>query len=449
MKYDIAIIGGGPAGYTAAERAAANGLQTVLFEKKAIGGVCLNEGCIPTKTLLYSAKLWDNMKSASKYGISVPDGSAFDMQKMIERKDKIVKKLTGGVQMTVNSYGAVIVPHEAVITGEADGRFRVSASGETYEVTYLLVCTGSDTVIPPIKGLSGVDYWTSKEALESTVLPSSLVIIGGGVIGMEFASFFNSMGVQVHVVEMMPEVLGAMDKETSGMLRAEYQKRGVKFHLNTKVVEVSPEGVTIEKDGKRSLIETEKILVSVGRKANLLQAGLDKLNIELLRNGVKVDEHMQTSHPCVYACGDITGHSMLAHTAIRESEVAINHILEVEDRMNYDCVPGVVYTNPEVAGVGKTEEELKASGISYHVQKLPMAYSGRFVAENEQGNGLCKLILDDDDRIIGCHMLGNPASELIVLAGIAVQHGYTVEEFQKTVFPHPTVGEIFHETLFA
>ncbi|WP_294605522.1 dihydrolipoyl dehydrogenase, partial [uncultured Bacteroides sp.] len=432
-----------------AERAAANGLQTVLFEKKAIGGVCLNEGCIPTKTLLYSAKLWDNMKSASKYGISVPDGSAFDMQKMIARKDKIVKKLTGGVQMTVNSYGAVIVPHEAVIAGEADGRFLVSAAGEMYEVTYLLVCTGSDTVIPPIKGLSGVDYWTSKEALESTVLPSSLVIIGGGVIGMEFASFFNSMGVQVYVVEMMPEVLGAMDKETSGMLRSEYQKHGVKFHLNTKVVEVSPEGVTIEKDDKTSLIEAEKILVSVGRKANLLQVGLDKLNIELLRNGVKVDEHMLTSHPRVYACGDITGHSMLAHTAIRESEVAINHILEVADRMNYDCVPGVVYTNPEVAGVGKTEEELKNAGISYHVQKLPMAYSGRFVAENEQGNGLCKLILDDDDRIIGCHMLGNPASELIVLAGIAVQHGYTVEEFQKTVFPHPTVGEIFHETLFA
>lgn len=449
MKYDIAIIGGGPAGYTAAERAAANGLQTVLFEKKAIGGVCLNEGCIPTKTLLYSAKLWDTMKSASKYGISVPDGSAFDMRKMIERKDKIVKRLTGGVQMTVNSYGAVIVPQEAVITGEADGRILVSAAGETYEVTYLLVCTGSDTVIPPVKGLSEVDYWTSKEALESTVLPSSLVIIGGGVIGMEFASFFNSMGVQVYVVEMMPEVLGAMDKETSGMLRAEYQKRGVKFHLNTKVVEVSPAGVTIEKDGKNSLIGAEKILVSVGRKANLLQVGLDKLNIELLRNGVKVDEYMQTSHPRVYACGDITGRSMLAHTAIRESEVAINHILEVEDRMNYDCVPGVVYTNPEVAGVGKTEEELKAAGISYHVQKLPMAYSGRFVAENEQGNGLCKLILDDDDRIIGCHMLGNPASELIVLAGIAVQHGYTVEEFQKTVFPHPTVGEIFHETLFA
>lgn len=247
MKYDIAIIGGGPAGYTAAERAAANGLQTVLFEKKAIGGVCLNEGCIPTKTLLYSAKLWDTMKSASKYGISVPGGSAFDMRKIIDRKDKIVKKLTGGVKMTVNSYGAVIVPQEAVIMGEADGRFQLSAAGEVYEVTYLLVCTGSDTLIPPIKGLSEIDYWTSKEALEITTLPRSLVIIGGGVIGMEFASFFNSMGVQVHVVEMMPEVLGAMDKETSGMLRSEYQKRGVTFHLNAKVIEVGKEGVTIEK----------------------------------------------------------------------------------------------------------------------------------------------------------------------------------------------------------
>lgn len=449
MKFDIAIIGGGPAGYTAAERAAAGGLKTVIFEKKAIGGVCLNEGCIPTKTLLYSAKLLDNAKGAAKYGISVPDGVGFDMAKMIDRKDKVVKKLTGGVKMTVKSYGAELVEKEAVITGEKNGLIQLSAGGENYEVTYLLVCTGSDTVIPPIKGLSETDYWTSKEALESTALPKSLAIIGGGVIGMEFASFFNSMGVKVSVIEMMPEILGAMDKETSAMLRADYQKKGVGFYLNSKVIEVSPTGVTIEKGGKRSVIEADRILVSVGRKANINQVGLDKLNIELLRNGVKVDEHLLTSHPKVYACGDITGHSMLAHTAIRESEVAINHILGVEDRMNYDCVPGVVYTNPELAGVGKTEEELTVAGIPYHVQKLPMAYSGRFVAENETGSGLCKLIMDADDKIIGCHLLGNPASEIIIVAGIAVQHGYTVEEFQKTVFPHPTVGEIYHETLFA
>ena len=444
MKYQIAIIGGGPAGYTAAEVAGKAGLSVVLFEKRSLGGVCLNEGCIPTKTLLYSAKVYDYAKHASKYAVTVPEAS-FDLGKIVARKSKVVRKLVLGIKAKLTAHQVNIVTGEATVIDKN----MVKCGEEIYECENLLLCTGSDTFIPPIPGVDGVDYWTHRDALDNKEVPASLAIVGGGVIGMEFASFFNSMGVQVHVVEMMPEVLGAMDKETSGMLRSEYQKRGVNFHLNAKVIEVGKEGVTIEKESKTALIEAEKVLVSVGRKANLSQVGLDKLNIKLLRNGVKVDEHMQTSHPRVYACGDITGHSMLAHTAIRESEVAINHILGVEDRMNYDCVPGVVYTNPEVAGVGKTEEELKASGISYHVQKLPMAYSGRFVAENELVNGLCKLILDDDDRVIGCHMLGNPVSELIVLAGLAVQHGYTVEEFQKTVFPHPTVGEIFHETLFA
>lgn len=449
MKYDIAIIGGGPAGYTAAERAGANGLRAVLFEKKAMGGVCLNEGCIPTKALLYSAKILDSIKSAPKYGVSVDSAPTFDMEKMINRKNKTVQKLTGGVRMTVNSYGVTIIDKEAVIEGEGENGFRIYCDGDVYEATYLMVCTGSDTVIPPIKGLSDIDYWTSREALDSTVLPSSLAIIGGGVIGMEFASFFNSMGVRVRVIEMMPEILGVMDKETSAMLRGDYTKKGINFYLNTKVTEVSDKGVTVEKDGKSSFIEADRILVSVGRKANITQVGLDKLNIELHRNGVVVDEHMLTSHPRVYACGDITGYSLLAHTAIREAEVAVNHILGIDDSMNYNCVPGVVYTNPELAGVGKTEEELMAKGIYYRIQKLPMAYSGRFVAENELGNGLCKLIIDHNDRIIGCHMLGNPASEIIVVAGIAIQRGYTVDEFRKSVFPHPTVGEIYHETLFA
>ena len=448
MNFDIAIIGGGPAGYTAAERAGANGLKAVLFEKKAIGGVCLNEGCIPTKTLLYSAKILDSIKSAPKYGIS-SESPSFDLTKIMNRKDKTVKMLTGGVKMTVNSYGVTIVEKEAYIEGEKDGLIRISCDEEIYQVKYLLVCTGSDTVIPPIPGLSDIKYWTSREALEIKELPESLVIIGGGVIGMEFASFFNSMGVKVSVVEMMPEILGAMDKETSAMLRSEYAKRGVSFYLDTKVVEVKPTGVVIEKGGKTSTIEAEKILLSVGRKANIANVGLDKLSVELHRNGVQVDEHLQTSHPSVYACGDITGYSLLAHTAIREAEVAINHILGIDDRMNYDCIPGVVYTNPEVAGVGKTEEELIKQGIPYRVMKLPMVYSGRFVAENEHGTGICKLIQDEFGRIIGCHMLGNPASELIVIAGIAIQKGYTVEEFQKSVFPHPTVGEIYHEVLFS
>lgn len=449
MEYDIAIIGGGPAGYNAAEKAAINGLKTVLFEKNAIGGVCLNEGCIPTKTLLYSAKLLDNMKGASKYGILEGEQAGFDLGKIISRKDKVVKKLTGGVKMKLTSSGVEIVEGVATLLGEKSDKIRISCNEVEYVVKYVLVCTGSDTIIPPIKGLADVAYWTSKEALEIKELPKSLVIIGGGVIGIEFASFFNSMGVKVTVIEMMPEILGAMDKETSAMLRKEYAKKGIDFHLNTKVTEVSPEGVTIEKDSKTSIINADRILLSVGRKANTDKVGLSNLSVEILRNGVKVNEYMQTSHPRVYACGDITGYSMLAHTAIRESDVAVNHILGIDDPMSYKAIPGVVYTNPEIAGIGKTEEELKATGSYYQVLKLPMAYSGRFVAENELGNGLCKLIIDEEAKIIGCHMLGNPASELITIAGMAIEQGLTVDDFRKVVFPHPTVSEIIHESLFA
>ncbi|WP_350456427.1 dihydrolipoyl dehydrogenase [Macellibacteroides fermentans] len=449
MEYDIAIIGGGPAGYNAAEKAAINGLKTVLFEKNAIGGVCLNEGCIPTKTLLYSAKLLDNMKGASKYGILEGEQAGFDLGKIISRKDKVVKKLTGGVKMKLTSSGVEIVEGVATLLGEKSDKIRISCNEVEYVVKYVLVCTGSDTIIPPIKGLADVAYWTSKEALEIKELPKSLVIIGGGVIGIEFASFFNSMGVKVTVIEMMPEILGAMDKETSAMLRKEYAKKGIDFHLNTKVTEVSPEGVTIEKDSKTSIINADRILLSVGRKANTDKVGLSNLSVEILRNGVRVNEYMQTSHPRVYACGDITGYSMLAHTAIRESDVAVNHILGIDDPMSYKAIPGVVYTNPEIAGIGKTEEELKAAGTYYQVLKLPMAYSGRFVAENELGNGLCKLIIDEEAKIIGCHMLGNPASELIAIAGMAIEQELTVDDFRKVVFPHPTVSEIIHESLFA
>jgi dihydrolipoamide dehydrogenase len=447
MEYDIAIIGGGPAGYNAAERAATNGLKTVLFEKNAIGGVCLNEGCIPSKTLLYSAKLSDNTKGSSKYGINLEGTPSFALDKIIGRKNKVVKKLTAGVRMKLIAAGVSIIEGEASVEN-AKEMICIVCNNEQYNVRYLLLCNGSDVVIPPIKGLSTVDYWTSKEALDNTTTPQSLAIIGGGVIGMEFASFFNSMGVKVHVIEMMPEILGAMDKETSAMLRTEYAKKGISFYLNTKVTEVSKNGITIEQQEKENTLEVDKILVCVGRKAVLNMPGLEKLNIELRPNGVNVNEYMQTSNPNVYACGDITGFSMLAHTAMRESDVAINHILGLSDRMSYDAIPSVVYTNPEIAGIGKTEEELIAGNVRYSVLKLPMAYSGRFVAENEAGNGLCKLIVNEQEQIIGCHLMGNPVSELIVVAGITIERKFTVDEFKQIVFPHPTVGEIIHESLF-
>ena len=447
MEYDIAIIGGGPAGYTAAERASENGLKTILFEKNAIGGVCLNEGCIPTKTLLYSAKILDSIKSASKYGIVAMKDPSFDLAKIIDRKNKTVRKLTLGVKARLTGNGVTIVEGEARITGEEFGNIRIHCDGKEYLVKNVLVCTGSETVIPPIKGLSEVKYWTSREALDLNDLPKSLAIIGGGVIGMEFASFFNSMGTEVHVVEMLDKILGPMDRELSEMLQAEYAKRGIKFYLGHKVIAVNGGDVTVEKDGETFVVQGEKVLLSVGRRPVTKGFGLETLAPEPFRSGIKVNEFMQTSIPNVYACGDITAFSLLAHTAVSEAEVAVDHILGKNRSMSYKAIPGVVYTNPEIAGVGKTEEELQAEGTPYTVKKIPMAFSGRFVAENEQGNGVCKLILAEDETIIGAHLLGNPASELIVIAGIAVEKGMKASELKSIVFPHPTVGEILKEAL--
>lgn len=447
MKYDVAIIGGGPAGYTAAEKAAKGGLSTVLFEKNALGGVCLNEGCVPTKTLLYSAKTYDQIKHASKYAVSAENPS-FDYPKIIARKNKVVKKLTAGIRMKMKESGVEVIAGEAMIQGKTDeGNILIQYAEQVFEAKNLLVCTGSESVIPPIPGVNETEYWTSREALQSKELPASLIIIGGGVIGMEFASFFNSMGTEVQVVEMLDKILGPMDKELSDMLQAEYTKRGVKFYLGHKVTGIHGQEVTVEKDGESFTLHGEKVLLSVGRRPVTKGFGLETLALEPYRNGIKVNEYMQTSLPNVYACGDITAFSLLAHTAVSEAEVAIDHILGKARAMSYKAIPGVVYTNPEIAGVGKTEEELQASGTPYQVKKIPMAFSGRFVAENEMGNGVCKLILAEDGTLIGAHLLGNPASELIVIAGIAIEKGMKAEELTSFVFPHPTVGEILKEAL--
>ena len=447
MKYDVAIIGGGPAGYTAAEKAAKGGLSTVLFEKNALGGVCLNEGCVPTKTLLYSAKTYDQIKHASKYAVSAENPS-FDYPKIIARKNKVVKKLTVGIRMKMKESGVEVITGEAMIQGKTDeGNILIQCTEQVYEAKNLLVCTGSESVIPPIPGVNETEYWTSREALQSKELPASLIIIGGGVIGMEFASFFNSMGTEVQVVEMLDKILGPMDKELSDMLQAEYAKRGVKFYLGHKVTGIHGQEVTVEKDGESFTLHGEKVLLSVGRRPVTKGFGLETLALEPFRNGIKVNEYMQTSLPNAYACGDITAFSLLAHTAVSEAEVAIDHILGKARAMSYKAIPGVVYTNPEIAGVGKAEEELQASGTPYQVKKIPMAFSGRFVAENAMGNGVCKLILAEDGTLIGAHLLGNPASELIVIAGMAIEKGMKAEEIKSFVFPHPTVGEIIKEAL--
>lgn len=445
MKYQVAIIGGGPAGYTAAEAAGKAGLSVVLFEKKSVGGVCLNEGCIPTKSLLYSAKVYDTARHASKYAVSASE-VAFDLGKIIARKSKVVRKLVLGVKARLTACQVYLVQGEAYV---ADAH-TVTCGGESYECDHLILCTGSETVIPPVPGLEHIEYWTHREALENKELPASLTIVGGGVIGMEFASFFSSLGVPVTVIEMMDEILGGLDKELAALLRADYAKRGVNFLLNTRVTsfEKTAEGVRIgyENAAGSGALESDKVLMSVGRRPVTAGFGLENLNVRMTERGrIEVDEFMQTSLPGVYACGDLNGKSLLAHTAVRQAEVAVHHLLGKEDAMSYKAIPGVVYTNPEIASVGATEEALVKAGTAYRAIKLPMTYSGRFVAENEGVNGLCKVLVDDADRLLGVHILGNPASELIVMAGMMIEDGRKLSDWKRYVFPHPTVGEIFRE----
>lgn len=449
--YDLLIIGGGPAGYVAAERAGHKGLKVLLFEKKSMGGVCLNEGCIPTKTMLYSAKLYENALHGDKYGV-FGDNIRFDYAKIVARKNKVIRKLVAGVEGKMKMHHVTVVKGDATIVGRSPKGVEVSSGGESYVGANLLICTGSEAFVPPIPGLAeaGDIILTNREILDLKEQPKTLVVIGGGVIGMEFASFYNSLGTKVTVIEMLPEILGQNDFEISAMLRENYAKRGIAFNLNAKVVKVDGNNVHFEKDGQTHIVEGEKILVSVGRRPITKGFGLENLNVELFKGGIKVDEKMRTNIPNVYAAGDVTGFSLLAHTASREGEVVVNNLTGRPDRMRYNAIPGVVYTNPEVSGVGETEESAKAKGLAFKVAKLPMAYAGRFVAENEGGAGLCKVLVGAKyGEVIGVHMIGNPSSEMIYGACMAIEQEMTLAQMEEVVFPHPTVSEIFKETLFS
>ena len=446
--YDLAIIGGGPAGYVAAENAGARGMKVVLFEKRELGGVCLNEGCIPTKTLLYSAKMYDHAQGGKKYGITA-EGVAYDYKKIADRKTKVVRKLVAGIKMKMEHHNVEVVRGDAYIEGGNENSIAIKCGEERYEAAKLLICTGSEAFVPPIPGVQDNDaILTNREILALTTAPESMVIIGGGVIGMEFASFYNSLGIPVTVIEMLPEILGGLDKEISEMLRGIYAKKGVKFQLSCKVTAI--EGHTVhytDSEGESHSIEGDKILMSVGRRPVLSGFGLENIPVTVER-GIKVNEKMQTSMPNVYAAGDVTGFSLLAHTASREGEVAVNNMLGNEDIMEYNAIPGIVYTNPEVSSVGLTEEQAQAQGIEYRMSKLPMTYAGRFVAENEGQTGLCKILTDTENRVLGVHLLGNTSSEFICAACMAITNRLTIDDLRRTVFPHPTACEILKEGLF-
>ena len=448
MKYFLAIIGGGPAGYTAAEKASKAGKDVVLFEQNALGGTCLNVGCIPTKSLLYGAKQFYNATHAQKYGVSAENVS-FDFAAMQKRKTIVVRKLVAGIKQRLNNEHCTLVNGVAyprpLPKGKGEG-FIISCNEAEYEAENLMICTGSTNFVPPIPGIkNNPAIWDSTDALAATELPKSIIIVGGGVIGMEFATLYHELGVPVTVIEAMPTILPNLDPEVVQILLEKYKKAGINILTNTKVE--SLDGGKVTANGE--VYEAERVLVSVGRRANL--QGLEALDeLELERGAIKVDEFCKTNLPNVYACGDVTGKIMLAHVAARQAEVAVGRMLKQIplQRIAYNAIPSVVYTNPEIASVGITEAQAAEMSIPVEVTKLPMTFSGRFMAENEGETGLCKVITDAKNHsILGVHLIGNPCSEFIAAASFAVRMGYTTAEFQQVVFPHPTVSEILHEAI--
>ena len=450
--YDLIILGGGPAGYNAAERAGHAGLKTLVIEERALGGVCLNEGCIPTKTLLYSAKIYDYAKHSADYGVKF--GSAeIDHPFVVERKNKVVKQLVSGVGAKLRKAKVEVVNATATIKERNAEGFVVAAGDKEYTGRQLLIATGSSAALPPIDGLadsikSGFAL-TNREVLDLKEIPSTIVIVGGGVIGLEMASYFNSVGSKVYVVEMLDHIAGPTDREISTLLQKEYASRGVEFILGAKVTSIKDKAVTYEKDGKTVKLDTDYALVSIGRRPRTQGLGCENIGLKLERGAIVTNEFSKTNVPGVWAAGDVNGKSMLAHTAYREGEVAINNILGKKDRINYSSIPSVIYTNPEVAAVGETTESVKEKGLNASVETVTLKYSGRYIAENEGGNGIVKIITDNEHHnIIGVHMYGAYASEIIYGAAMMIDSEMRVDDVKKLVFPHPTVCEVIREAMF-
>jgi len=443
-NYDVLIIGGGPGGYVAAIKAAQLGMKTALIEKEAVGGVCLNWGCIPTKAMLKSAKVYDTFKHSEEYGISVDFSKVgIDYEKMISRKDGIVKKLTGGVKGLLKKNGVTVIDGFA----EALDAHHVKVNGETIETKKLIIATGASPAFPPIKGLREAFergfVVTSKEILTKTTLPKSLLVIGGGVIGMEFATIFNTLGVNVKVLEREATPLVTVDDEIRNLFLKKIIKDGITVITGANITEITDTGIICDKGGVITKLDADMILLATGMRPNT--KGFEKLNLEMSKTGVKVDSLMRTSLPDVYAIGDVLGFYMLAHVASREGIVAVEAIHGIEHPLDFKVIPAGIYTFPEIAQVGLTEQEAREKGLDYKVSTFPLLANGKALAENEK-DGLVKIIADRQyGEIIGVHIFAASATEMITEASLAMVLEATAEEIVATIHPHPSLSEMIHE----
>jgi dihydrolipoamide dehydrogenase len=444
QSFDIVIVGGGPGGYVAAIKAGQLGYKVAVIERENVGGVCLNWGCIPTKTLLKSAKIFEQFKHAKDYGIDVKqDSFSANFPDMIKRKDSVVRRLTGGVAALLKKNGATLIKG----FGEVVDATHVKVGEELIEAKFIILATGASVIMPPIPGLQeGFDagfVLTSKEILDLKALPSSLLIVGGGVIGLEFATIFSSLGTKVTVIEKQPTILSSVDEEIRGLFFKKISKDGVQIINNATVSSLGQGTVAYDVDGKTTEIKVDKVLMAVGMKPNT--KSFASLNLSMEKAGVQVNEHMQTSLSNVYAIGDVTGKFMLAHVASHAGLVAIDHIHGGHATMDYRSIPSGIYTFPEIAMVGLTEQDAKAQGIDYKVSTFPVMANGKAMGENEK-DGLVKIIVSKPyNEIIGVHIMASAATEMITEATLAINLEATAEELVHTIHPHPTLAEMMME----
>jgi dihydrolipoamide dehydrogenase len=442
--YDLVVIGAGPGGYEAAAHAGQMGKKTALIEREYLGGSCLNEGCIPVKAFLRSARLYAECRGASAYGVEVP-AVRLNLEAVVERKNRVVGTLTRGVEGLLKRTGVeVIRGHARLVSKHA-----VQVGDNTYQARNVLIATGSRPATPPVPGLDGPRVVDSSRVLGLTKVPQTAAVLGGGYVGLEFASFFSSAGAAVTVIEMLPRIAAGHDADVTSRLQQALKKSGVSFRTSHKVTGVDGHSVRCEDDGGvQATVEADCILNAMGRTPVVDGLGLEAVGVDFDGRGIRTSEQGKTNVPGIWACGDVTGRRMLAHAATREGIVAVNNMFGRRDRIRYDAIPSVIYTHPEAASVGRTEDDLKASGIDYVKSVVPMAISGRYLVENEGAGGIMKVLAGARYReILGVHALGTMSSEFIVAAAQMIEMEMCVEDVVKVVFPHPTVSEALKQAI--
>ncbi len=442
--YDLIVIGAGSGGYEAAAQAGRMGKKVALVERQHIGGVCLNTGCIPTKTFLKTSKLFADCGQASEYGIQV-SAPKLDMPALLARKASVVATLTRGVEgLLKRSKVERIEGHGELLPGQA-----VRVGDQTLEGSNILIATGSKPAVPPIPGIDSECVLDSTSILELAALPLRLAIIGGGYIGLEFASFFAAVGVDVLVVEMLPQVAAGCDGDVARRLLQAVRKSGVEVQLSAKVTRIDGHDLHYEgQDGSSAQASADYILNATGRAPVVDGLGLDAAGVDYGKTGIRTSDRGKTNVPGIWACGDVTGRRLLAHAATREGIVAVNNMFGASERIRYDAIPAVIYTHPEVASVGYTEEQLQEEGIAYRKSMVPMAAAGRFLIENAGGSGFVKALVGEKyGNILGVHAVGDGSSEFIMAAACMIETEMRAADVREIVFPHPTVSEVLKEAI--